>query len=539
MKKETKKKIPKKKKKKQTATSSLPVPSHHKSKVRSPRIVLRENVVRKPKQQESSYIIFRDNDKMDQRNSNAERSGAMVAKPRHDSNSSSSHDDRVVIGGGLAFSWPKQRPSKKKTKLTSSKIGKVKSCKPPKSTTSKAKQQKEPIPEIVEGNNQKIAELQFFENISQIEQNSKTLEEELREISRMQARERQIENTALYSNHQGNPYAIRDLPPRAVPQPALAPSSSPYGINKEEPRNIYLPQETVTMWRCGNTNGDPSAPILKPINGGTLDASNLSEKELIELITQEIKQQEKKNASSNKSRLAEEVPPTLSSCGFNGKKTNTLLPHENNRERQTPVQNGNVGVSEQEDDQEDGVLGVRNLTREERSNKKNLEERMKKSTVIATPIIRSGQISALEERTLRQRFDNANLMPNNKNATYTFSPDTTTNSHLIKLPRRSKDDSYDSFEHHERYFGIIDEQGEARNNEQLLDASYSNKKHQKKLRQKQRKNERLQMDLETARHPRRFSCPGSLGTREGFSFSDDAYNSDANTIDSIDETKAR
>ena len=130
-------------------------------------------------------------------------------------------------------------------------------------------------------------------------------------------------------------------------------------------------------------------------------------------------------------------------------------------------------------------------------------------------------------------------MPNNKNATYTFSPDTTTNSHLIKLPRRSKDDSYDSFEHHERYFGIIDEQGKARNNEQLLDASYTNKQQQQKIRQKQRKNERLQKDLETVRHLRRFSCPGSLGIREGFSFSDDAYNSDANTIDSVDETKTR
>lgn len=493
-------------------------------------MVIRESAARKPKQQQQpSYIIFRDtSDKviLEEKGQNPERPGTIFATKTRQDSLTFSHDDRVVIGGGIQFSSPKHKASKKKTNKAVTK---------PKSTTSKVKQLNEvAIPGIVAENNQRIAELQFFENISQIEQNSKTLEDELREISRMQEREREIESTdtVLYSNPYNSSSNTRELPPRAVPQPALTPTN-------------YLPeeQELIDWGRKGGSNNS-QAPTSKPLlNGGnSMDASNLSEKELIELITQEIDQQEKKNLANNtKYPLAEQVPPPLTSCGFNAKKTNTLLPHENDRQQQRQSATTQNGKDERisEDEQNDGVLGVRNLTREERNNKKNLENKMKKNTVIATPIIRSGQISALEERTLRQRFENASLLSNNKNATYTFSPDTTTNSHLIKLPRRSKDDSYDSFEHHERYFGIIDEQGKARNNEQLLDASYSNKQLQKQIRQKQRKNERLQKDLETVRKPRRFSCPGSLGIREGFSFSDDAYNSDANTIDSIDETKTR
>ena len=523
-----KKAVTKKKKK----IASLAVPSQRKSKVKSPRIVIRENTKR-PKPKQECYIIFHDEkvkkpaEKKQPEDETADSPPTKQPLVRADSSgASSSHDERIVISGGFSFTPNnkyKLKTNKKKNKKTTSSKMVTKSKTKAKVNSNKNKQTKEQsehLDNIIEQNNQRIAELQFFENISQIEENSKTLEEELREISRIQQQEREQRE-----QYQSITQPHRDLPPRAVPQVAL------------------LPTFDITQFENSQTNDNQQQHLQQGANNlqtqtnYDLDASNLSEKELIDLIALEISQHEQKEASKT---LINGV--TTPQCGFNSKKNNTQLPYENNPEPLICFTE-NETVTKAEDKTQktvsyDSVLGIKNLTRQEKTNKKNLHEQMKKNTIIATPIIKSGQLSKAEEHALRQRFDQRILIPN-RNVTFTQSPDTSTTSHGhgLRLPRRSKDDSYDSFEHHERYFGILSGNGDLKSNKELLDASYANKQSQRDMMNRQRKNDRLQKDLEAVRHPRRSSCPAALGMREGFSFVDDVYSSDANTIDSIDEEK--
>ncbi|XP_066918084.1 titin homolog [Clytia hemisphaerica] len=519
-----KKKVVAKKKKK---IASLAVPSQRKSKVKSPRIVMREKPKR-PKPKQECFIILHDQKVKTPAIKEGETTDSPFSKPplvRADSSgTTSSHDERIVISGGFSFppnnKYKPKTTKKKKKKTTSSKmVAKAKTKAKVNSTKNKqAREESQQLDQIIEQNNQRIAELQFFENISQIEENSKTLEEELREISRIQQQEREQRE-----QYRSITQPRDDLPPRAVPQAAL------------------LPTFDITQFENNQTNENQQqqqhGTNLQTQANYDLDASNLSEKELIDLIALEISQHEQKEASKC---LVNGV--TAPQCGFNSKKNSTKLPYENSPQPLICFTEDDTATKAEEKTpkiiSQDSVLGIKHLTRQEKVNKKNLQQQMKKNTIIATPIIKSGQLSKAEEHALRQRFDQRILI-SNRNVTFTQSPDTssTAHGHGLRLPRRSKDDSYDSFEHHERYFGILNGDGDLKSNKELLDASYTNKQNQRDVMKRQRKNDRLQKDLEAVRHLRRASCPAALGLREGFSFADDVYSSDANTIDSIDGEK--
>jgi len=568
----TKKKIPKKKKKAGTTTSQgthLAAPTQKKSRVRSPRIVLRESKVKSvPMVMNRNYAF--DENKEDETQVKCCNNVEPPTIKLDSSGNLSSHDERIVFSGGLEFNSPKRTNNqqqkikrKQKTKKTTVKGGKLKTKSKAPTKTKQQRQQtdditaEEEIQDIVNANNKRIAELQFFENITQVENNTKTLEEDLKEIVRIKEQERQLELQYILKSRQQHQH--NELPPRAAPQASLMPTVkiSSYENKSDDQR--------ITDF--GRENRGQSKTDLMNLEGSTsmseqkLDTTNMSEQEIIDLITLEIDQHEKKNKVFA-------VPNPV--CGYSAQKKSNTLAYESTpsaiTEADIPITTCYLGDTTSQlnaksvDGVDDGVFGVPHLTRHEKTTKKELEKNIKNNVIVATPIIKRGDQPPpsydlfTKDRncsSLRERFENNTekcMFPSLPNPL--SSTKITTRNPGFRMPRRSKDDSYDSFEHHEKYFGILDDNGDLRSNKQLLDTSNStNYKRvllnkydtpQRTRNKKQRKNERLQRDLEEVRHQRRASCPATIGVREGFfSFSDDAYSSDANTIDSIDELKSK
>ncbi|XP_057305839.1 uncharacterized protein LOC130644310 isoform X2 [Hydractinia symbiolongicarpus] len=138
-------------------------------------------------------------------------------------------------------------------------------------------------------------------------------------------------------------------------------------------------------------------------------------------------------------------------------------------------------------------------------------------------------------RPLRSKFkNNSQLDTNNKTEILAtkipqwYKQTTPAGEGVNHLKVRSRDDSFDSFEHHEKLLGIVDEHGKLKRKRGLLESILGEDEYEelqiRKSRVQRRRYKRFLEDLETVKHGRPASCPGAIGPREGwFEISDQMY----------------